>query len=151
MIMWNCVRFATAVLASLILLGSCRDDNRDESANTTTARESGPLAVIESDSTLAIDVGLGPGVLNISTDCVTFGTPGETFALVWRNYQASWDDETQEIVFENGDDPAVIISNGDELILGGARFNGGEWIKEPDDSCPPRRWLVTGVRFAQGS
>jgi hypothetical protein len=84
------------------------------------------------------------------------GSRGPGATLVFRSGQTRWDAKRRQIVYQDRDLGRIRLSNGDRLMLGGYGIGSaaspdnvevpiGPWIKEPDASCPARRWVVQQV------
>lgn len=117
----------------------------------------GPLAVVDDPGVGGLDAGNGPGRLVITDRCVYLkGSRGEGDTLVFRSGQTRWDGKRRQIVYTDRDLGGIRLSNGDRLMLGGYGIGSaaspdnvevpiGPWIKEPDASCPARRWVVQQI------
>jgi hypothetical protein len=150
-----------------VAVGGCPDDKADARAaawvqgasaeTVAAARTWGPLAVVDDPGTGGLDAGNGPGRLVITDRCVYLkGSRGEGDTLVFRSGQTRWDAKRRQIVYRDRDLGEIRLSNGDRLMLGGyglgtaaepdnVEVGLGPWIKEPDASCPARRWVAQQV------
>lgn len=77
-------------------------------------------------------------------------------SFAFRSGETRWDGKRRQIVYTDRDLGEIRLSNGDRLMLGGYGIGSaaspdnvevpiGPWIKEPDASCPARRWVVQQV------
>jgi hypothetical protein len=123
----------------------------------SAARTWGPLAVVDDPGTSGLDAANGPGRLVITDRCVYLQTSrGKGDTLVFRSGQTRWDAERRQIVYHDRDLGEIRLSNGDRLMLGGYGIGSaaspdnvevpiGPWIREPDATCPARRWVAEQV------
>jgi hypothetical protein len=115
-----------------------------------SAGDWGPLAVLAEGG--SGDAGLGPGVLSIGDDCVTFKADrGEVAVmLVWPADRTTWHPEDRRIVMDQRRDGTTHLSDGDRVMLGGVPLTqdtpeeterirswlDASWVQAPDPSCP---------------
>ncbi len=150
-----------------VAVGGCPDDTAHVRAAAwvqgasaeavAAARTRGPLAVVGDPGIGGLDAGNGPGRLVITDRCVYLkGSRWEGDTLVFRSGQTRWDAKRQQIVSRDRDLGEIWLSNGDRLELGGYGMGTAEppdnvevpigpWIREPDASCPARRWVAEQV------
>ena len=116
----------------------------------------GPMAVVHDTLHDSLDVGFGPGVLTVGPTCVTFEGDGWRSTLVFRDWQAAWDEATGTIPFEQPNGERLVLATGDQLILGGyAPWEGDTtsgppappWLVQPGPDCPTDLWLVHSARL----
>ncbi len=119
-------------------------------ADMSTAKDWGPLAVLPGGG--AGDAGLGPGVLSIGDDCVTFKSDeGEVAVMpIWPADRTTWHPQDRRIVMEQRRHGTTRLSDGDRVMFGGVSLMGdsvqeatrirawldASWVQAPDPSCP---------------
>ena len=99
--------------------------------------------------------------LRITDNCVYL----EPMLVAWPANHATWDPTAASITYDNGHDPAVVIADGDALLIGGSLVvgDGGEgvepaeetaaidWVVPPHEACEATEvWGVSGVMGITG-
>lgn len=117
----------------------------------------GPMAMVQDPLRDSLDMGFGPGTLNVGEACVTFRTEASETTLVFRDWQVIWDRANAAIVLGEPSGGVLELKTGDTLVLGGyAPWDEdatGEppappWLVQPAAECPTDLWLVHSARLA---
>jgi hypothetical protein len=169
------VRGLLAVGLTVMLVACVSETRSDESqpsqpspsAQPTSAAPtgpSGPLAVVRGFS--GGDFARTEGVLRITSGCVMLERSNdETWLLVWGSDQTRWDEDAEEIVFENSipGRETVRVHDGQFVELGGSgepfseQAPGPEavpwdewvtrldWVAEPARSCAATGYWSVGA------
>lgn len=143
------VLFSCVAAVAALVLSSC-------ATRTDTARQTGPLAVLEDPGEgESMSLG-GTGRLRVTDRCVEL-EPAETGArrlLAWRSAQVEWKSGTIMFTTANGD--RLTIREGDAVSVSGEDLVGDEpvernvrWVTEPDASCARDVFVVHDVRLTE--
>jgi hypothetical protein len=95
-----------------------------------------------------MDADLGPGRLNIGRRCVTLQGTGSPTTLVWSSGQATWDEASGTITFDDRDLGTLELEDGMRVTL-----RGGDpdvlldlvWLAPLAGACPDALFLVSQV------
>lgn len=158
-----------AAVALTLVAAACGDQNGQvasdgpaDSNEVSSASSWGPLAVVPpSDGS---DGALIMGTLQLTPECVLLDERGEDVLLVWPADRTKWEPQSGTVSFILGDGRMVMLTDGDEITLGGGgssvKEDGGlfddwaasiEWVSEPPTSCgTDTRWFVGEIVASSG-
>jgi hypothetical protein len=107
----------------------------------------GPMAVIDADTSVVVQVAGGTGSIVINATCVFLARDGgPPVTLVWRKGEVTWTGSS--IQFSNVEvprSPPVNLRMGTRVLVGGEPTDRPRWVSPPRDECPPERFTVHEV------
>ena len=113
----------------------------------------GPLAVLDLDPDADSMQAGAEGTIRITDECVFLNQNGRDALLLWDDNRVQWDAESSQITHRNHDGATLVISDGDQLLVGGGSASQEfdpvvtAWASEPAEACLTNGAWVVGETY----